>query len=133
MANSAVSCGAVSSPSAMQRRIAAPMPRSSHKLRAASTTPSSKTRRSRCGDLRGRGGSGDRLALVEHAVDAVDQALQGGAVELIGPAEIVHDLRLGTFRRGVPSVLGQGIVGDGGSVPILSFRDPEIHAQRLAR
>src|SRR5208337_3149106 len=43
MAKSAASCGAVSSPAAMQRRIAAPMPRSSHSPRAASTTPSSNT------------------------------------------------------------------------------------------
>src|ERR1700681_3967115 len=98
------------------------MPRSSHRLRAASTTPSSKTRSS----------TGDRLALVEHAVDAVNQALQGGPVELISAAEIVHDACLGAFRRGVPGVLGQGIIGDRRTVPILSLRDPEVHAQRLA-
>src|SRR5689334_5330839 len=43
MANNAISCGALSSPSAMQPRIAAPMPRSAHRVRAASTMPSSKT------------------------------------------------------------------------------------------
>ena len=69
------------------------MPSSSHRARAASTTPSSKTRSisisgiARCAVLR------DGLALVEHAVDAVDQPLQGGAVDLIGAAEVVHDAR----------------------------------------
>jgi hypothetical protein len=85
------------------------------------------------GDRWGRGGTGDRLVLVEHAVDAVNQALQGGPVELVGAAEIVHDACLGAFGCGVPGVLGQCVVGDRRTVPILSLRDPQVHAQRLAR
>ena len=75
-------------------------------------------------DRRRRGGTGDRLALIEHAVDAVNQALQGGAVELVRAAEIVHDACLGAFGCGVPGVLGQGVIADCRTVPILSLRDP---------
>jgi hypothetical protein len=106
------------------------MPRSSHRLRAASTTPSSKTRSI---SIAKTSGAGDRLTFVEHAVDAANQALQGGPVELVGATEIVHDACLGAFRRGVPGVLGQCLIGDRRTVPILSLRHPQVHAQRVIR
>ena len=79
-----------------------------------------------------RGGAGDGLPLVEHAVDAVDQALQGSSVELVGAAEVVHDARLGPLGGGVPVVLGQRVVSDRRAVPIPALRHAQVHVQRIA-
>jgi hypothetical protein len=80
-----------------------------------------------------RGAVGDGLPLVEHAVDAVDQALQRSPVELVGAAEIMHDARLGPLGGGVPVVLGQRVIRDRGAVPIPALRHPQVHVQWIAR
>ena len=53
------------------------------------------------------------LAGVEHAVDAADQPLQCGAIDLIGTTEIVHHARFRPLGIGVPYAFGQCVVGDG--------------------
>jgi hypothetical protein len=65
----------------------------------------------------------------EHAVDALDQALQRLPVELVGAAEAVDDARLGAPGRGVPDVLGEPVVGDGRAVPVAPLGDPKVHVQ----
>ena len=84
------------------------------------------------GDLRGSTAR-DGHIFVEYAVDAVDQALQGGAVELVGTAGILHDARLGALGGSVPGALGQGVVDDRRAVAVVSLGDPQIRAQRIAR
>ena len=56
--------------------------------------------------------AGSALSPVEHAIDAVHQPFQCGAVDLIGAAEIVHHARFRPLGIGVPDALGQGVVGD---------------------
>ena len=65
---------------------------------------------------------------IDDAVDGGDQALQGGFVELIGAAEVVDDLRFGALGLGVPDVLGEGVVGDGGAIAVTPLGDAQIHA-----
>ena len=76
----------------------------------------------------GRGGVRDAPIFAEDAVNAVDQALQCGAVELVGAAEIMHDPRLGSLGVGIPVVLGQRIIGDRRAGPVPSLGHPQIHA-----
>jgi hypothetical protein len=84
-------------------------------------------------DLRQRGAAvGDRVAGLEHPVDALDEASEPVAVDLIGAAEIVHHPGLGAFGRGVPGILGQRIIGHRRAVSVAPFGDPQIHAQRIA-
>ena len=84
-------------------------------------------------DLGERGTAvGDRIAGFEHPVDALDEALEPVAVDPIGATEIVHHPRLGALGRGVPGVLGQGVISDRRAVPITPFGDPKIHAQPIA-
>ena len=64
----------------------------------------------------------------DDALDGGDQALQGGFVELIGAAEGVDDLRFGALGLGVPNVLSQGVVDDGGAIAVTSLGDTQIHA-----
>jgi len=73
------------------------------------------------------------VAGLEHAVDAGDQALQGGGVELVGTAEGVDDPRLGAPGLGVPAVLGEGVVGDRGAVAVPPLGFPQVHAYSLVR
>ena len=49
-------------------------------------------------------------------------------VSVSGTAEIVDDLRLGTLGLGVPDVLSQGVVGDGGAVAVTPLGDAQVHA-----
>jgi hypothetical protein len=65
---------------------------------------------------------------VDDAVDAGDQTLQGGAVELVGPAEAVDHAGFGTLGCGVPVILGEGVVGDGGAIAVSPLGDTQIHA-----
>ena len=84
-------------------------------------------------DLRqGRIAVGNRVARLEHPVDALDEAPEPVAVDLVGAAEIVHHPGLGAFGGGVPGVLGQRVIGDGRAVPVTPFGDPQIHAQRIS-
>ena len=53
------------------------------------------------------------LASIKHTVDAVDQPLQCGAVDLVGATEIVHHACFRPLGIGVPDAFGQGVVGDG--------------------
>ena len=48
-----------------------------------------------------------------HTGDAVDQALEGGVIDLIGTAEAMDDPGFSSFCGGVPDRLGEGVVGDG--------------------
>jgi hypothetical protein len=63
---------------------------------------------------------------IDDAVDAGEQTLQGGAVELIGPAEAVDDAGFRALGLGVPVVFGEGIVGDGGSIAVSPLGDAQI-------
>ena len=53
------------------------------------------------------------LTLTQNAVDAADQALEGGVIDLIGTAEAMDDPGFSSFCGGVPDGLGEGVVGDG--------------------
>ena len=64
---------------------------------------------------------------IDDAVDAGDQALQGGFVDPIGAAEAVHHPHLGTLGGGVPDILGESVVGDGGAVAVPPLGDAQIH------
>ena len=83
-------------------------------------------------DLRDGGLAADRQGAsgigVDDALDAGDQTLQGGAVELVGAAEAVHHPRFGALGLGVPVVLGEGVVGDRGAVAVTPLGDAQIHA-----
>ena len=74
------------------------------------------------------GGQGVDGIGVDDALDGGDEALQGGFVELIGAAEVVDDLRLGALGLGVPDILGEGVVGDGGAIAVTPLGDAQIHA-----
>jgi hypothetical protein len=76
-------------------------------------------------------GNGTGGISVDDALDGGDQALQGGLVELISAAEVVDDLRFGALGLGVPDVLGQGVVGDGGAIAVTPLGDAQIHAYVL--
>lgn len=82
---------------------------------------------------RGRATGGERVSGIdiEDAVDAGDEALKGGVVELVGAAEAVHDAGLGAPGLGVPEVLGEGVVGNGGTVAVSPLGDPQVHAQTI--
>ena len=56
----------------------------------------------------GRIAVGNRVARLDHPVDALDEALEPVAVDLVGTAEIVHHPGLGALGGGVPGVLGVG-------------------------
>jgi len=94
----------------MQRRIAAPMPRSPQPAGGEHDAEFEDPIQLDWGDFRTI--AGDDLTLVEHPVDAIDQTLQRRAVELVGAAEIMHDLRFGPLGGSVPCVLGQSIIRD---------------------
>ena len=53
------------------------------------------------------------LTLTQNAVDAADQAWEGGVIDLIGTAEAMDDPGFSAFCGGVPDGLGEGVVGDG--------------------
>jgi len=88
-------------------------------------------------DLRNGGLAAGRQSIggigVDDALDAGDQALQGGAVELVGAAEAVHHPRFGALGLGVPEVLGEGVVGDAGAVTVMPLSDAQIHASSIER
>jgi hypothetical protein len=60
---------------------------------------------------------------IDYAVDAGDQTLQGGAVELVGAAETVDHAGFGTLGLGVPIIFGEGVVGDGGAIAVSPLGD----------
>jgi hypothetical protein len=66
---------------------------------------------------------------LDHPVDALDQSLEGLAIDGVGAAEIVHDPGLGALGRGVPDILGQRVVSDGRAVAVPPLGEPQIHAQ----
>ncbi len=68
---------------------------------------------------------------IEDTLDAGDEALKGGAVELVGATEAVHDARLGSSGLGVPDVLGERVVGDGGSVAVPALCDAQVYVQMV--
>ncbi|HEX6010233.1 MAG TPA: hypothetical protein VFY87_00220 [Geminicoccaceae bacterium] len=74
------------------------------------------------------GGGSDAVAGLKHAVDAGDQALQSGGVELVGAAEAVEHPRLGAPGLGIPAVLGEGVVGDRGAVAVPPLGFPQVYA-----
>ena len=85
-------------------------------------------------DLGERGTAvGDRVAGFEHPVDALDEAPEPVAVDLVGAAEIVHHPGLSALGCGVPGILGEGVIADRRAVSIASFGDSQIHAQRISR
>jgi hypothetical protein len=65
---------------------------------------------------------------VDDTVDAGDQALQGGSVELVSAAKAVDHARFGALGLGVPFILGEGVVGDRGAVAVSPLGDAQIHA-----
>ena len=98
------------------------MPSASHQARATSTMPRSKTASISISGMAALPRVG-RVVGVDDAVDAGDQALQGGAVELVGAAEAVHHPRFGALGLGVPDVFGEGVVGDSGAVAVAPLGD----------
>ena len=109
--------------------MASPMSSASHRLRAASTMPSSKTASISISGEGGFAAQGQGVGGIgiDDAVDAGDQALQGGFVDPIGAAEAVHHPHLVTLGGGVPDILGEGVVGDGGAVEVPPLGDAQIH------
>ena len=75
---------------------------------------------------------GNRIAGVQHPIDALDEALEPVAVDLVGAAEIVHHPGLSALGCGVPGILGEGVIADRRAVSIASFGDSQIHAQRIS-
>jgi len=59
--------------------------------------------------------------------NALCQALQDIAVEVIGTAETMNNLGLGSLRLGVPDILRQGVIFDRGAVAVLAFGAAKIH------
>ena len=81
----------------------------------------------------GRGLVGDHaIAAIEHAVDAVHQPLEGGAIDLIGTAETMHHPGLAPLCLWVPNALGEGVVGDRRAVAVVSPGGAQIHASLIA-
>src|SRR5882757_2118232 len=91
MANSAVSCGAVSE---HHTECEHPFDLDLQTIRCRRT-------------------AGTVIIIVEDAVDAFDQPLEFGPIELIGTAETMHHAGLSAFCLRVPDALGEGVVADG--------------------
>ena len=110
------------------------MPSSCHRARATCAIPSSSTlsiasspagRPSGC--LVGR----RWRVLVEHAADAAHQALERGAVELVGTAEAVHHAGLDIAFPGIADVLGERQVAHHRAVLVPPLRGPQVHAHAI--
>jgi hypothetical protein len=65
---------------------------------------------------------------IDDAVNACDQTLQGGAVELVGAAEAVDHASFRAPGLSVPIVFGEGVVGDRGAIAVSPLGDTQIHA-----
>ena len=76
---------------------------------------------------------GRRRAFPDDARDAAGQALEHGAVERVGPAEVVDHLRDGAALGGVPDVLGELVVLDDGAVSVAPACGPQVHAYENRR
>lgn len=70
----------------------------------------------------------DRFLTREHAEDALREALESGAIELVGAAEVVDHLGNGAALLRVPDVLGELVVLDHRAVRVLAPRGAQIHA-----
>src|SRR5271166_1211960 len=57
--------------------------------------------------------AGGLIAVFEHAIDAPDQPLEFGPIELIGTAETMHHAGFSSLCVGVPDALGEGVVAGG--------------------
>jgi len=73
------------------------------------------------------------ITVLEHAVDALDQPLEFGPIELIGTAETMHHAGFSSLGVGVPDALREGVVGDGRAVAVMALGDAQIHASPIAR
>ena len=64
---------------------------------------------------------------IDDAVDAGDQALQGGCADPISAPEAVHHPHFRALGGGVPDILGESAVGGRGAVAVASLGDAQIH------
>jgi hypothetical protein len=71
---------------------------------------------------------GQRLLAREDAQDAPGQSLQGRAVQGVGAAEVVDDLRDGATLVAVPGVLGELVVLDHRAVGVAAASGAQVHA-----
>jgi hypothetical protein len=53
------------------------------------------------------------LTLTQNAVDAADQPLESGMIDLISATETMDDASFSPFCSSIPDGLGEGVVGDG--------------------
>ena len=78
--------------------------------------------------LQGGGASGLHQLLAGDPRDGGAEALQGLCLQLVGAAKVVQDPGLSAARVGVPVVLGELVIGDGGAVFVLASGGAEVHA-----
>ena len=71
---------------------------------------------------------GERFLAGEDPQDALGEALEGAAIELVGASEAVNDARDGVPLLGIPDVLGELEVLDGGPVGIAALGGAQVHA-----
>lgn len=69
-----------------------------------------------------------RLRPAEDAQDALGEAPQHLAVDLVGPAEVVDDLGHSAATGRVPGVLRELVVADLGAVRVAALRGAQVHA-----
>jgi hypothetical protein len=60
--------------------------------------------------------------------NAAGQATQGRTINLFGSAEILNDLGDGAALLGVPGILGELVVLDGGAIGILAASGAQVYA-----
>ena len=83
--------------------------------------------------IRCPGPVGGLITVLKHAIDALDQSLEFGPIELIGTAETMHHAGFSSLSVGVPDALGEGVVADGRAVAVVALGDAQIHAPPIAR
>ena len=71
---------------------------------------------------------GHRFLAGEDTQNAAGKATQGHTIDLLGPAKVVDDLADGAALVGIPKILGQLVVLDGGAVCILAASGAQVHA-----
>ena len=67
-------------------------------------------------------------AVAHHAKDAAREPSQIIGIDLVGPTEVVDDLRHRMAALRVPNVLGKLVVADLAAVLVPALRDAQVHA-----
>jgi hypothetical protein len=73
------------------------------------------------------GGGSINPPIDQDPANALCQALQDIAVEVVGTAETMNDLGLGSLRLGILDILRQGVLFDRGAVAVLAFGAAKLH------